>query len=140
MTTITKEKWTDIRPLLFVPALLVSAYLSLVPGFGFWFIGAKSFGDLAFGAHALAVFLVILAIWWSIGPTLLLIAGTGFFFYVAMHSFGNTYGGLRKIGMNPGLLISVNVLMIIVVIGDVLAGRVKPRWHYQKKTDAIDRR
>ena len=138
MTTITKEKWTDIRPLLFAPALLISAYLSFLPGFGFWFIGPKNLGDWAIGVPAFAVFLVIGAIWRSMGPTLWLIFGTASFFYETMHGAGNTYGDLRKFGLNPGLLISVNVLMIIVVAGDVFTGRIKPQWRFREQR-RIDR-
>jgi hypothetical protein len=133
MTTITKEKWTDVRPLLFAPALLILAYLCFMPGFFFWFIGPKNLRDWAFGVPAFAVFLVILAIWQSMGSTLLLIFGTASFFYETLYGTGNTYGDLRKFGLNPGLLISVNVLMIIVVAGDVFAGRIKSQWRFKEE-------
>jgi membrane protein implicated in regulation of membrane protease activity len=83
VTANKAEKWKEIRPFLFAPALLISAYLLFMPGFVFLFIGPKSLRDLAFGVFAVAVFLVIFAIWWSIGPTLLLVVGTLFFFYVS---------------------------------------------------------
>ncbi len=125
MTANKAEKWKEIRPLLFAPALLISAYLLFMPGFVFLFIGPKSLRDLAFGVFAVAVFLVIFAIWWSIGPTVLLVLGTLFFFYASMNQSRITYGDLRNNGLNPGLLISVNILMLVVVSGDVLTGQWK---------------
>jgi hypothetical protein len=133
------ERWKEIRPFLFAPALLISAYLLVYPGFAFLFVGFKSLRDLAFGVFAIAVFLVIFAIWWSLGPTLLLVVGTVFFFYVSMHGVGITYGDLRGNGLNPGLLISVNALMLIIVIGDVLTSQGKLRWRFPRKNNPVDR-
>jgi hypothetical protein len=120
------DKWKDARPLLFAPTLLISAYLSYMPGFGFWFMGAKNLNDFAaVGVPATALLIVIFAIWWSPGPALLLVAGTVLFFYVTMHRFGNTYGSLREMNLNPGLLISITLLMIIIAAGDVVTGQWK---------------
>ena len=78
--TKAQDKWLDIRSVLIVIALLVSIYLTVAPGFGFWFMGAQSLNDFALGVPALAMFLVIVAFWWSFGPALLLCMGNVFFF------------------------------------------------------------
>lgn len=135
LQTRKQEAWKDLKPLLFAPALFISAYLSYLPGFGFWFMGAKNLKDFgAFGVPALALFIVILGIWWSVGSALLLVAGTLLFFYVNVHDGGISYRHLREWGMNPGLLISVTLLVVTIAVGDILAGQGVPKWHFQGKT------
>ena len=48
-----------------------------------------------------------------------------FFFYVFVHKLGLTHEATRKGDLNPGLLVSVMVLIVFVSLGDIVVYRIQ---------------
>ena len=52
-----------------------------------------------------------------------------FFFYVFVHKLGLTHEAVRKGDLNPGLLVSVMVLIVFVSLGDIVVSRINSQRH-----------